>query len=97
MKPLSKLRHIYFPSLTPYLNAAVTSGLGMAWKAGIAAEVIASPNNSIGSFAFDAKIYLETDMLFAWTIVVIVLSVVIEKLTVKLLAKLTKRRQVCLS
>ena len=93
MKPLSKLRHIYFPSLTPYLNAAVTSGLGMAWKSGIAAEVIANPNNSIGSQLFDAKIYLETDMLFAWTIVVIVLSVVIEKLTVKLLAKLTKRRQ----
>ena len=65
----------------------------MAWKAGIAAEVIANPNNSIGSQLFDAKIYLETDMLFAWTIVVIVLSVVIEKLTVKLLAKLTKRRQ----
>ena len=91
MKTTSKLRHIYIPSLMPYFNAAVTSGLGMAWKAGIAAEVIASPDNSIGSQLFDAKIYLETDRLFAWTIVVIVLSVIIEKLTILLLKRLGRR------
>lgn len=92
MKRIAKLKHIYIPSLMPFFNAAVTSGLGMAWKAGIAAEVIASPNNSIGSQLFDAKIYLETDRLFAWTIVVIILSMIIEKLTIILLSKLCKRR-----
>lgn len=91
MNGRAKLKHIYLPSLRPYFNAAVKSSLGMAWKAGVAAEVIASPQLSIGSQLFDAKIYLETDRLFAWTIIVILLSVLIEKLIVWLLKHLERR------
>jgi NitT/TauT family transport system permease protein len=59
----------------------------MAWKAGISAEVLSTPNNAIGTELYFAKTYLETPSLFAWTAVVIVLSVIIEKLFVFVLEK----------
>ena len=67
---------IYWPSLRPYLLAAATTGLGLAWKSGITAEVIASPKFAIGSELQSAKVYLETPDIFVWTIVVVFLSIV---------------------
>ena len=62
--------------------AACRSALGMAWKAGIAAEILATPRSAIGTELYYSKTYLETPTLFAWTLMVIVLSLVIEKLLV---------------
>ena len=78
---------IYLPSLRPYLLAAATTGLGLAWKSGITAEVIASPKFAIGSELQSAKVYLETPDIFVWTIVVVFLSIVLEKLLLRLLRK----------
>lgn len=69
----------------PYFAAACRSAVGMAWKAGIAAEVICSPKGAIGSALYNAKIYLESEDMFAWTAAVIILSIVIEKLIVNLI------------
>ena len=74
------LRYIYLPTVAPYLAAAFTTGIGLAWKAGVSAEVLANARNSIGGRIYGAKIYLDTADLFAWTAVVIVLSVVLERL-----------------
>ena len=73
-------RQIYAPSLAPYLSAACATGLGLAWKAGVAAEVLANTRLSLGGKIYAAKIYLETPDLFAWTAVVIAMSVALEKL-----------------
>ena len=73
-------RQIYVPSLAPYLSAACATGLGLAWKAGVAAEVLANTRLSLGGKIYAAKIYLETPDLFAWTAVVIAMSVALEKL-----------------
>lgn len=81
------LTKLYIPSIMPFFSAACTTGLGLAWKAGIAAEVLCTPRNSIGKELYSAKIYLETPDVFAWTLVVIVLSFVIEKLLVYLIRK----------
>lgn len=70
---------IYLPSIMPFVVASIKSGLGFAWKSGIAAEIIALPQNTIGLEIKNAKIYLETPELFAWTLVVILLSFIIEK------------------
>ena len=86
-----RLRYIYFPSLMPYIVSALTSGLGAAWKSAIAAEVIARPSGAMGAFVHDSRIHLLTADLFAWTTVVIILSVILEKLMVKLLAFLGNR------
>ena len=86
MSRKNKIRYIYLSSLKPYFSAAATTSMGLTWKACIAAEVICTPKNSIGSEIYNAKVYLETPSLFAWTLTVIVLSVILEKL-IKMLLK----------
>ena len=87
LSPLAKLRHIYIPSVLPYFMAGSTTGMGMAWKAGITAEVICIPKLSIGSALYSSKIYLDTPALFAWTVTVILLSVLLEAVFVRLVAR----------
>lgn len=79
--PFSRqLRGIYLPQVLPYFRTAVSLGLGLCWKAGVAAEIIGLPIGSIGERLYTAKIYLETADLFAWTAVIVAVSVVFEKL-----------------
>lgn len=78
---------IAVPSIRPYFLAAMSSSIGMAWKAGIAAEVICPYKNSIGTALHDSKIYFQTVNLFAWTITVIILSVVLEKAILSIIKK----------
>lgn len=75
-----KVKALYWPMLKPYTYASIASGMGMAWKAGIAAEVISTPRDALGSWIYRAKMYLDTPGLFAVTAVVIILSVLIEKI-----------------
>lgn len=75
-----KLRWVYFPSVQPHFAAACLTGLGFAWKSGIAAEAIAAPLMAIGTNLKDAQTYLQPDNLFAWTFTVILLSMGLEKL-----------------
>lgn len=79
-----RLIGIYLPQLKDYVLAAIQLSIGMSWKAGIAAEVIGVPANSIGHKLYDAKIYLTTPELLAWTVVIILLSILLEKLIVAL-------------
>ena len=72
--------YIYRPALKPFLLSAFQLSLGMGWKSGVAAEVIGTPAHSIGGALYLAKIYLDTADLFAWTAVIIVLSVGFEKI-----------------
>lgn len=74
-----KVFYIYFSQVLPYFITACRLSLGMCWKAGIAAEVIGVPSGSMGEKLYNAKIYLNTPDLFAWTIVIIIISVVFEK------------------
>ena len=93
--PLSKrIFKIYVPSTMPYFLAACRASLGMAWKAGIAAEVLCTPKQAIGTQIYFSKTYLETTELFAWTLAVILLSVIIEKLLIAGLLSLTKKLHV---
>jgi NitT/TauT family transport system permease protein len=84
-------RRITLPSVLPHLRAALCSALGLGWKAGIAAEVLTVPARSIGKRIYEAKIYLETTELFAWTAAVVLLSLVIEGLLLRLVKRLGRR------
>ena len=75
-----RFRYIELPKLRPFLLSACRVTTGMAWKAGIAAEIIGVPNGSIGKMLYTAKIYLDTDDLLAWTVIIVVISVVAEKM-----------------
>jgi NitT/TauT family transport system permease protein len=76
---IGTVRKVYLPSVLPYFTAACTTGMGMAWKGGVAAEVLSSLPLSLGGEIYQSKIYLETVDLFAWTAVVILLSVLLER------------------
>lgn len=84
-------RYCYLPAILPFFLSAVSSALGFAWKSGIAAEVLGRPARAIGSQIYDSKIYLETPDLFAWTLVVILLSVLLERLAVRFVRWAGKR------
>ena len=71
---------LYLPSLRPYLLSALTTGAGLAWKSGVAAEVLCPPKWAVGSSIQKARQALETPELFAWTAVIVVLSLALEGL-----------------
>jgi len=78
-------RRIWIPSVMPFFRTACISSLGLGWKAGIAAEVLTVPKRSIGRMISESKLYLLTEELFAWTLVVIILSLLLQKLMLRLL------------
>lgn len=82
---LKTWRYIYLPSVKPYLMSGISNALGLAWKSGVAAEVLCAPKLAIGTQIYNSKLYLETSELFAWTIVVIILSMNFEKIIKKLI------------
>lgn len=71
--------YLWLPQMKPYLLSACAVSLGISWKAGIAAEIIGIPSGSIGQMFYDAKVYFSTVDLFAWTVIVVVVSVLFEK------------------
>lgn len=78
--PGRRVRGIYLPAVLPYFRTAASLGLGLCWKAGVAAEVIGLPGGSLGEKLYNAKVYFMTADLFAWTAVIVLVSVVFEKL-----------------
>lgn len=89
-----RLRAVYFPAVGPHFLSALRVGLGFAWKAGIAGEVIAIAPGSIGLGLYNAKAYLEMPDLFAWTGYIILLSMALERGMLLLLAGLSRRKEV---
>ena len=91
IKGYRRLRYIYLPSIFPYLESGTKSSLGLCWKSAVAAEVIGLPLHSMGSKLYEAKVYLDTPSLFAWTVVIVVMAAIFEKLAF-LLFRIIKRR-----
>ena len=81
-----RVKAIYLSQLMPSLKTATSLAMGFCWKSGIAAEVIGLPTFSIGEHLYNAKVYLDTPALFAWTLVVIVMSVLGEKIVMWLVS-----------
>ena len=74
------LLKIRMPLLLPHFRSGCITGLGIAWKAGVAAEVICSPTGSIGSLLKIGKASIDYDEVFAVTIMVILLSILFESI-----------------
>ena len=79
--------------MAPHLLSALRVGVGFAWKAGIAGEVIAIAPRSIGYALYTAKTQLEMPALFAWTGYIILLSMALEKGMLLLLGGLAPRKE----
>lgn len=87
MSYVRMLKDVLLPQIREDIVSTVSITTGMSWKAGIAAEIIGTPNGSIGKQLYLAKIYLATDDLLAWTVIIVILSVLFEKITIALLKK----------
>lgn len=77
------INHIYIPSLQPFFMSSVSIGISMSFKSGVAGEVIAISRNTIGGRLQNAKVILETADVFCYTITVVIVSILVEKLTIK--------------
>ncbi len=80
IKNIRIIKSVYFYSALPYIKAGMISALGISWKVTSAAEVLSLPKYSIGGYLYDSKVYLEIPDLFAWTIIIIFLSIIFEKI-----------------
>lgn len=71
---------VKLPQILPNLITACVNALGLAWKSGIAAEVICLPEISLGLILWQSKGYVNYDEVYAITITVVILSIIIEYL-----------------
>lgn len=71
---------IYIPALTPFIISGASMSLGIIWKVVVAAEVLSQPQLGIGTSLNEAKAYLLTEEVFAWTVVALLLSFITEKI-----------------
>lgn len=75
----NKVFYLYRKALQPFLTNGLKLSLGLSWKSGVAAEVIGTPDYSIGEALYMAKTHLNTAEVFAWIIVILALSTLFEK------------------
>jgi NitT/TauT family transport system permease protein len=80
-----RILYIWIPRIKPFMISACSIAIGLSWKAGIAAELIGIPYNSLGEMLHYSKLYFNTLDLFAWTIIIVLISIAFEKLFVTLL------------
>jgi NitT/TauT family transport system permease protein len=74
------VKNIKIPTIMPFFRQSVITGLGFAWKSGVAAEVICNPTGSIGALLSNAKSNLEYSRVFAVVLTIIILSLVLENI-----------------
>lgn len=72
--------YIVVPEIQEPFLAATSVAVGMAWKAGVAAEVLAYAKGTIGRHMHEAKLYLDMEGLLAWTIVLVLAAFLTEHL-----------------
>lgn len=90
VRTLKKWRYLYSSELFPAVKTICTIGIGFAWKSGVAAEVIGMCQGTIGQALYEAKIYFDTVFLFAWTIIILFVSLLWEKMIHKLFEEIEK-------
>lgn len=70
-----KITVIYIPSIIPFIVSSISMSLGLIWKVVVAAEVLSQPKWGLGTSLNEAKAYLITEEVFAWTVIAILLSI----------------------
>ncbi len=90
----SKLKYIYFPHLLPHITSALSVSVGLCFKSGIAAEVIGYPVGSVGAQMYIAKLGMNMPTLLSYTVVIVIISTLCEKLIAFLCKILPKIREV---
>lgn len=80
---LTKIKTIFgvkLPCIFTLLITSIVNSLGLAWKSGVAAEVICTTEISIGFLISKGKSGINNDEVFAATLTIIIVSIIIEYL-----------------
>lgn len=85
---IKQWRYLYSSELLPYVKTSCFLGVGFAWKSGVAAEVIGMCRGTIGQALYESKIYFDTTLLFAWTIIILLVSFAWEKIIKQLIKQI---------
>lgn len=88
-----RISRVWLPQLRAQIISACRIALGLAWKSGVAAELIGYPSGSIGEQLYYAKVYFNTVDLFAWTAFIVLFSLAFEKLFLFALGRLTAGKE----
>lgn len=88
----NRLGYIYLPGVKAYFISAVSLAIGTAFKAGIAAEIIGTPDYSMGERIYMSKIYLETAGVLSWMITVIFVAYLCEKTVMRMVEAYFNRK-----
>ena len=86
-----RITSLYLPTVMPYFVSALTSAIGLAWKAGIAAEALCPPKNSMGLYISLSKQNIDNEELFAWALTLVVINIIFELLLKKIIKSVFKR------
>lgn len=78
---LYRLKDLYIPSIIFGLNNIISSAFGLVFKSVVAGEVLSHPKFSIGGQIYSEKNYLNTSGVLAWLIIMISISIALEKIT----------------
>ena len=89
----ARLRYIWLPGIFPSFCESCIAAMGMCWKSGVSAEVIGLPDHSVGDALYRAKITLSTPDVFAWTLVIVLLSAALSAAAAALLR--TAKTRLC--
>ena len=78
--------------MIPYFLSSLLTSLGLGWKAGIAAEVLCTPEGTVGRYLFLYKRDILTSELFACTLCIVAICFVLEKLLSAIVRSLAGKR-----
>jgi ABC-type nitrate/sulfonate/bicarbonate transport system, permease component len=76
---MQTFRWITVPSVLPFFLSGAVSSFGLTWKVVAAGEVLSLPSRGLGTIMQTAQVHLETADVTAVTLVIVVLSFVLEK------------------
>ncbi|MFA7565709.1 MAG: ATP-binding cassette domain-containing protein [Alkalispirochaeta sp.] len=91
---LRRVRHLWLPGAMPTILGSLRASGGIAWKVTVAAEVLSVPRSGIGTGMGEARLFLETELVLAWTVVLILLASVTDRVIAYWESRLSRRETV---
>lgn len=72
------IRELYIPAIAPFIFSGISNAFGIGWRAIIVGEVLSQPKYGIGTSMQAAQIFLNVDVLIAWTCIAVLISYLAE-------------------
>src|SRR3546814_14617752 len=90
---LQIFRKVIVPGILPYLITGLKLGIGYAWRALIAAEMLAASSFGLGFMIFDAAEYMSMDIIYGGIVLIGVLGYLLENVLLGRLDAVTINRK----